>query len=50
MTYYDDYDDSAQLAAEMRADYWAERESEMGPEDDWPSWETDPAPEAGPLR
>ncbi|WP_277992710.1 hypothetical protein [Streptomyces sp. BRB081] len=36
MTNYD-YDDSAQLAAEMIADRWAERESEMGPEDDWPS-------------
>jgi len=35
---YDDYDDSAQLANEMRADYWADRESEMGPADDWDDW------------
>ncbi|MGW3360574.1 hypothetical protein ACWDFL_35165 [Streptomyces bungoensis] len=37
MTDYNDYDDSVQLAAEMTADRWAERESEMGPEDEWPS-------------
>lgn len=43
MTNYADYDDeSACLSAEMQADRWAEYESEMGPEDDWPSsWTAD---------
>ncbi|MFC8008681.1 hypothetical protein [Streptomyces cinereoruber] len=39
MTNHPDYDDSAQLVNEMHADYWNERESELGPEDDYPaSW------------
>jgi hypothetical protein len=45
MTNYADYDDSDEMRAavdEMRTAYLAERESELGPEDDWPSsWFTD---------
>lgn len=37
MTNHDDYNDSAEIVNEMRADYLADRESELGPEDDWPS-------------
>jgi hypothetical protein len=38
MTNYPGYEDeSACLAQEMQADGWADRESELGPEDDWPS-------------
>lgn len=37
MENHEDFNDSAEIVNEMRADYLADRESELGPEDDWTS-------------